>query len=161
MNENITNKTSNIYIRQAFENDQPLFAQIMIEQDPEIDQKTLEKEWQRVWQSQNLLFSVIIEKSTDNIVGFIEAKSISTDSPVIGIILFKKFRNRGYGEESMQLFQALSLKINSGISYFIYGVMESNIASVKLVNKINNSVFVERVWIAEENDYLLIYWIFV
>ena len=122
-------KSENIYIRQVIENDKQIFYHLMREQDSEIDQKTLEQEWHRVWQSKNLLLVVVIEKTTDNIVGFIEAKRALSDSPVIGIILLKKYRGIGYGQESMKLFISYFLLEINNCKYFIYGVMESNLAS--------------------------------
>lgn len=80
-----------------------------------------------------LLF--VIEKSTNNLCGYVELKHIDSDHPEIGIELFKKYQRKGIGHKTIRLMLRKAQQIHPVSSYKVR-IYYDNIPSQKLFEKL-------------------------
>jgi predicted acetyltransferase len=98
--------------------------------------------WNERYESDCIMFA-IVELSSGKTVGFCEIEHLSSSEPTIGIMLAEVYRGKGYG------YLAAKMMIEEGwrlfnFPYFIWELIQDNIASKKLVLKLGGKLINHR-----------------
>ena len=147
----ITRSEDNIRIHTATEMDKDDY--IALELDGELLESLIqvgaEKEidvraiiWNERYEMDCIMFA-IVEISSEKTIGFCEIEHVSTDEPTIGITLAQNYRGKGYGYLAAKMMIEEGWKIFNH-PYFVWEVMQDNIASRKLVLKLGGKLISKR-----------------
>ena len=90
--------------------------------------------WKERFESDSILF-LIIENSSQKIIGFCEIDAISEDEPTVGITLLKDYQGKGYGYIAVKMMLEEAWKVLDH-PYLVWEVHEENEASKRLVSKL-------------------------